>query len=267
MMNVNRSGYYKWKERQHIKNQYEENREILTELLREEHSIHRSYGYRRLASVIRSKTGWMFSDNLAHKCCSFAGIKSKAHHYQWRKTDAEHKVFRNTVAGKWNAKRPLELVASDMTMIRHKGNRYEWTFMLDTFNNEIISSHIGRRIGDSKPYFDCLRDLIKKKEQTFPVTLHTDQGAVYSSTAFYNAHKEYSIKRSMSRVGTPTDNAIIESVNGWIKAELYSDGWYERYDTAEEMIKAFVEYYNKERPAFSLQYKTPVQYKTELGFE
>ena len=31
------------------------------------------------------------------------------------------------------------------------------------------------------------------------------------------------IERSMSRVGTPTDNPIIESINGWIKEELKHD--------------------------------------------
>ena len=32
------------------------------------------------------------------------------------------------------------------------------------------------------------------------------------------------------------------------------------------MIAAYVKYYNNERPAYALQYKSPVQYKTELGF-
>ena len=74
------------------------------------------------------------------------------------------------------------------------------------------------------------------------------------------------IKRSMSRAGTPTDNAVIESINGWIKVEMYAEGWHRRFDTPEKMIHAFVEYYNNERPAFALQYKAPIQYKTELGF-
>lgn len=47
---------------------------------------------------------------------------------------------------------------------------------------------------------------------------------------------------------------------------MYAEGWHHRYDTPEEMILAFVDYYNNERPAFALQYKTPTQYKTELGF-
>jgi len=137
-----------------------------------------------------------------------------------------------------------------MTMIRHKGVRYEWTYLLDTYNNEILSSHLSSVPGDSRPYYRCLEDLIEKaKEQADPVTFHTDQGSVYSSQAFYNAHKEYNIIRSMSRAGKPTDNPIIESVNGWIKAELISEGWFRRYDSAEEMVSDYVTYYNNDRPA------------------
>ena len=31
----------------------------------------------------------------------------------------------------------------------------------------------------------------------------------------------YGISRSMSRVGTPTDNAAMEAINGWINAEFF----------------------------------------------
>lgn len=53
--------------------------------------------------------------------------------------------------------------------------------------------------------------------------MHTDQGTVYSSRTFSKAHENYNIIRSMSRVGTPTDNPIIESINGWIKEEMRVD--------------------------------------------
>ena len=32
----------------------------------------------------------------------------------------------------------------------------------------------------------------------------------------------YNITRSMSRAGTPTDNAAMEAINGWVKAELFT---------------------------------------------
>ena len=70
----------------------------------------------------------------------------------------------------------------------------------------------------------------------------------------------------MSRAGAPTDNPVIESINGWIKDEIYSEGWHKRFSSAKEMISAYVIYYNNVRPAYALQYKSPVQYKTEMGF-
>ncbi len=268
-MDINRSGYYKWAARKGTKNRYEQDRDILTDLLEEAHEKHRSYGYHKLAKIVRNETGWLFSDNLAHKCCKYAGIRARVSHYNWKRPNLgqESKKFPNIVRGHWNANAPMRIIVSDMTMIKYKGKRYEWTYLLDTFNNEIISSHISGIPGDRRPYFQCLNDLIERtKEQTHPVILHTDQGSVYSSAAFFDAHKNCNIIRSMSRAGTPTDNPVIESINGWIKAEIYSEYWYKKYDSVEVMIRNYVRYYNNERPAYALQYKSPIQYKTEMGF-
>ena len=101
----------------------------------------------------------------------------------------------------------------------------------------------------------------------YPTTLHSDQGVVYSSMAFTNAHKDYNIIRSMSRAGTPTDNPKMESINGWIKDEIINDWDIDSYDSFDEFINSYVYYYNNERLACSLDYKTPIQYKTELGFK
>lgn len=55
------------------------------------------------------------------------------------------------------------------------------------------------------------------------MVLHSDQGTVYASKTFNERLPMYSITRSMSRAGTPTDNATMESINGWIKAEIFMD--------------------------------------------
>ena len=70
----------------------------------------------------------------------------------------------------------------------------------------------------------------------------------------------------MSRVGTPTDNPKMESINGWIKDEIDNDFDIDLYDSFDEFIKYYIYYYNNERLAYALDYKTPIQYKTELGF-
>ena len=270
VMEINRSGYYKWKARKGSINRYERDRIHLTELLLEAHTRYPSHGYHRLARDVFHKTGWIFSDNLAHKCCKQAGIRSRARKYTYRKPGDESAKFANIVRGHWNAARPLEIVISDMTVLKAGKKYWEWTILLDTFNNEILAHSVTDIPGSNKPYYDCLNALNllagKKEEQKPQILLHTDQGAVYSSRAFCQAHNHYNILRSMSRGGTPTDNPIIEALNGWIKEELRVDFGLADADDVPELLDRYVHYFNTHRLAAALGYKSPVQYKTELGF-
>ena len=204
---------------------YEQDRILLTNLLMEQDKKHKSKGYHYLANIVRNNTGWLFSDNLAHKRCKFAGIRSKTKR-GYRASKGEESVkFPNKIKGKRTATRTLEIVVSNMTCIFHRGVRREWTYILDAYNNEIIASSVTRKQNSNIPYYKCLKQLVARvKEQPYRVILNTDQGSVYFSTGFYLAHKDYiSIERSMSRVGTPTDTPIIESINGWIKEEFKHD--------------------------------------------
>ena len=272
LMSVSKSGYYKWRNRQGVPNRYEKDRMILTDLLTEQHKLHPSHGYHMLADDVFQATGWLFSHNLAHKCCKYAGIHSKARKYHYKKKNAEENVeFPNEVKGNWNATGPVQIVVSDMTIFKNKGKNWEWTLLVDTFNNEILAHQATPIQGSNKPYYHCLEVLKKlagkkNEEQTPQVVLHTDQGSVYSSQAFRQAHEHYNILRSMSKVGTPTDNAIIEALNGWIKEELYLDFGLETAQDVPKLLDEYVYYFNNRRPAAALGYKSPVQYKTELGF-
>ena len=56
----------------------------------------------------------------------------------------------------------------------------------------------------------------------------------------------------MSMVGTPTDNPIIESINGWIKEELKYDFDLKIVKFFPEFIKNYVYYFNNERHSCKL---------------
>lgn len=51
-----------------------------------------------------------------------------------------------------------------------------------------------------------------------------------------------------------------------IKDEIMNDWNIDSYNSFDEFINAYIYYYNNERLACSLDYKTPIQYKAELGF-
>lgn len=87
VMNVSRSGYYKW-----LKTRNELNRKNLRELIIKIHNQKKSYGYRKINAVIRRETGWFVSDNLVHKVCKLLKIRSKAKHYSVYKSQEKNQI-------------------------------------------------------------------------------------------------------------------------------------------------------------------------------
>ena len=71
----------------------------------------------------------------------------------------------------------------------------------------------------------------------------------------------------MSPAGTSTDNPVIESKNGWLKKEMYIDFYTNNYKTVQEFIADIIYDNNNLRPSYALNYKTPVEYRTQLGFK
>ncbi|NJH84962.1 DDE-type integrase/transposase/recombinase [Staphylococcus agnetis] len=51
--------------------------------------------------------------------------------------------------------------------------------------------------------------------------LHSDQGSVYTSHSYYKLFEEKDIIRSVSRKGTPADNAPIEIFHSTLKCETF----------------------------------------------
>ncbi len=267
-MNISRSGYYRWSNNRAKWRQYKQDRIDLEQYVKNIHNKYPSYGYRRINGLIRNKTGWIISDHQVHKCCKYLNIKSKVKRYKWIKPKHERLDYPNIIKTNWKTTGPYQKIVSDMTCIPFKGKLYNLTFYLDVFNNEILSYNLSDKNGDVRTYYEGLKDLLSKikEEQPKEVILHTDQGATYSSRMFADIHKNYNIIHSMSRAGTPTDNPVIESINGWIKEEMNCDFNYRECDNLFEFIDEFIHYFNNERPSFKLKYKTPVQYKIDLGF-
>ncbi len=273
VMKISRSGYYKWLKTKDILNTYEMNRKDLAILIKNIHKRKPSYGYHRINYLIRKETGWVVSDNLVHKVCKILKIRSKAKHYSTYKKPGEESIkYPNIINGNWKTTRPLEKVVSDTTKIWFKCKPYDWTYYVDVFNNEIIGSDVSLSKNCNNPLNHrlaveaMLETKIKRGYKSLNTIFHSDQGSIYSSLAFNNALKDYTIIRSMSRIGTPTDNPIIESLNGWLKKEIFIDFNVNNYENVQDFINDIIYDYNNFRPAYALNYKTPIQYRIELGY-
>jgi putative transposase len=232
-------------------------------LFQEYHLKYPSHGYRWLNAKIRLDTGLILSDPYAHKCCKTAEIKSGVRHYKYKKSGEPYKVFPNLLMSEMNIDAPLQCIVSDMTAFRVKGIYYELTLYMDLWNNEIISHSLSAKRGDRMTYISGLEDLLTVKEQypQYKMVLHSDQGSVYTSKSFNELLPMYNVVHSMSRAGTPTDNAAMEAINGWIKAELFADFHVTGNEPIDQEVDGYILFFNEQRPAYSLNYLTPVQYR------
>lgn len=263
ILDVNRSGFYKWKKR--LEHPSERLKTYISNLVlfKEYHAKYPSHGYRWLNAKIRLDTGLILSNQYAHKCCKDAGIKSVSKHYRYKKPGDPFKVYPNLLITGLDVDGPLQCVVSDMTAFYLNGIYYELTLFMDLWNNEILSYSLSRKRGDRMTYISGLNGLIelKKRHPDLEMVLHTDQGSVYASKSFNELLPLYNIIHSMSRAGTPTDNAAMEAINGWIKAEIFNDLHITSNENIDQEIKDYITFFNEERPAYSLNYLTPKQYR------
>ncbi len=272
-LNVSRSGYYKWLKRKGLINRYEQNRKDLMQIVPNIHKKDVTMGYRAINSWILDNYGWIVSDWLVHKVCRELGIVSRARR-KWRRPKNEHLEYPNLIWKDWAVNKPFEKIVSDTTSFFHKktGKMYELTFFVDVFNHEIVGYAVGNyNHGHNKiTHFEALKKMLEEKKKrgytTSETILHTDQGGVYASRDFKEAHKNYNIIRSMSRSGTPTDNPIIESFNSWFKPLLFLTFKINQHTDYIGIVAECVKYWNNERKTYKIAYKNPVQYRTELGF-
>ncbi len=262
LMSVSRSGYYKWKKRDYSeKLAY---RREAVELVRTVHEAHPSHGYRWVCAYIYINYDIKYCENYIYRAFKALGITAQTKHRAKQRKRVIKDKYPNLIFATWDmVDRPRQVIVSDMTAFYVARIYYELTMYFDVFTKEILSWELTDRRGDRLQYIDGLKTVIKLLEGLeldAPTIIHTDQGSVYASIAYNELLEDKNIQRSMSRAGKPTDNPVNESLNGWIKEELFVDFNLSKSKDVYSSIKEYVHYFNNERPCYSLGYDTPVRY-------
>lgn len=267
-MNINRSGFYKWLARRTNPSFKEINRIEACKVFKDYHDKFPSHGYKWLNAKIKLDLGVVYSNNYAHKICQYLNIKSKSRHFKryGKKVNRELKNFPNYILAELNPSSPFQIVVSDMTAFWANRKYYELTLFMDLFNNELIAYSLSDKRGDPNTYHNALHTVLQKKEEykNLETIIHTDQGSVYSSKKFNESLTNYNITHSMSKPGKPTENGSMESINGWLKEELFIDFNINCSNDIYNEIDNYIYYFNHQRPQSALNYLTPIQFKDKF---
>jgi len=258
---VSRSGYYKWLKRT---DEPPHDREAVFDLVLQAHKEHPSHGYRWVHAYLVQQEGITVSADYIRRAFNVLGIESKTKHKKRGKPRKVKDPYPNLIFSTWETvDRPRQVMVSDMMAFWTCLYYWELTMYFDVFTKQILGRGITRKRGFNGTYYDGLAQALEKLEDTDegePLVFHTDQGSVYTSMLYNDIIKDRNIVRSCSRPGKPTDNPVNESLNGWIKEELFID--FDLYN-AEDVVAAidgYIEFYNSKRPSYSLGYDTPDNY-------
>ena len=95
-------------------------------------------------------------------------------------------------------------------------------------------------VDTSLPALRVVRVLDKLRLQSgLPVRIVIDHGTEFTSKALDQWAYAHGVQLDFSRPGKPTDNALIESFNGRLRAECLNENWFLSLEDAGEKIEAW----------------------------
>lgn len=109
---------------------------------------------------------------------------------------------------------------------------------------------------------DALGMAIRRRDGNDGLVIHSDSGVQFTSWAFSQNVRDAGLAPSMGAVGSPYDNAMVESFWGRMQVELLNrQGWKTRIELATAIHDYIELFHNTRRRHSSLNMLTPTEYE------
>lgn len=146
---------------------------------------------------------------------------------------------------------------SDITYIKCKEQVYYLYLITDAYSEKIVGWNLSDDL-KTESAVEALKMAFKaNKGRIKGLIHHSDRGVQYCSEAYVRLLKKHHIEISMTKAGSPHENAIAERVNGILKEEWVYDMNFDNLKKGKKQIGEIIEIYNCFRPHNSLMNQTP----------
>ena len=90
-----------------------------------------------------------------------------------------------------------------------------------------------------------------------PQEIAVDNGPELTSRAMFQWAEKAQVRLCFIEPGKPMQNALVESFNGRFRDACLNEHWFTTLEEARQLIEAWRQHYNRERPHSGLGYQTP----------
>jgi putative transposase len=260
---VSRASYYRHWRRVAPRREQTELRDVLQRLA----VAHRHYGYRRLNALLR-REGWavnhkrvlrlMRTDNLL---C----LRRRA--FVPATTDSRHHwlVVPNLARG-MQVTGLDQLWVADITYLRLREEFAFLAVVIDAFSRRVVGWAVEVHLRATLAVTALQMALEARRPQAGQLIHHSDRGVQYACAEYTALLAARGIQPSMSRVGSPYDNAQAESFMSTLKREEVDGRAYRTAQEARRSIGSFIEeIYNRQRLHSALNYLAPADFETTVA--
>lgn len=261
VLHTSRQGFYEWCKRR--KSNRAIDREILAQSILEIYQEYKGrYGSPRIAIEL-CKRGMFTSKNRVARQMQRMGLVAVS----WKKRrwigrkPSQSRIVENLVQRAFHTQTRNTLWVGDITYIPIKPGFVYLATWIDVFSRKVVGWSLQSRM-TQQLVVDAFSQALGREKPGPGLIVHTDRGSQYSSHAFQELVRRHGGITSMSRLGDPYDNAVMESFYKTLKTELLAG---QRYDNAHDVQKAVFEYielfYNAKRMHSALGYLSPREYE------
>ena len=238
VLNVSKSGYYKWFNGVPCKRALENKQ--LTEQIRLIHAQSKqSYGSPRICKQLQSQ-GVRVSRPRVSRLMKQAHLRSKVKKKYVATTDSKHNlpVAPNILNREFAVNAPGKVWVSDITYIPTDEGWLYLAGIKDLFNGELVGYAMNERM-TKRLVIQALFRATASKHPDKGLIAHSDRGGQYCAHDYQNLLQQFGMIASMSRKGDCYDNAPMESFWGILKTELVH---HRRFKTRQQAIQEITEY-------------------------
>ena len=262
VMEVSRSGYYKYFKRQRDEEGKRRDRELINRVRAIQKQAKGSYGSRRMSRQLR-KEGHDVGRDRARNLMKKAGAEFRPRRKFRRTTDSRHNrpVAANLLNRNFDVDQPDRVWCADISYVWTLQGWLYLAVILDLFSRKVVGWAMSNRI-NAQLVVDALRMAYWRRKPPAGLLHHSDRGSQYASKAFQDELAKYEMICSMSRKGDCWDNAVVESFFRSLKTERIDDTLYVTRNEAKADIVDYIEmFYNSHRLHSSLGYESPNEFE------
>lgn len=222
------------------------------------------YGSRRITAELR-RHGWVINRKRVQRMVREDNLLCLRRVRKVRTTDSNHqlRIYPNLVPG-LQVTGINQLWVADITYIRLLREFVYLAVLLDAHSRRCIGWSLGRSL-EAELTLEALRMALARRGAGPGLVHHSVRGSQYAADDYTALLAEHGIAISMSRKGTPNDNAQAESFMKTLKYEEVYLFEYADFREAYQRIERFIEQvYNEKRLHSALGYRPPVEFEQLL---